>query len=109
MDLFAFDCDGTLSVSGGPIDVGLLTGLVAKGHKVVIVSPSGACKPLGFEHVDSGLTRDLNLMRVKEMHQGYGRYIYVGDAEADKIAAQNSSYEFVWANEFNAFVLGYFL
>jgi len=99
MILFAFDCDGTLNVSGGPVAISILTALTALGHKVVIVSPSAACKPLGFTHVDSA-DRLVNLKRVKELYPECERWVYVSDNAGDPELAAQAGFEYVHPSNF---------
>jgi hydroxymethylpyrimidine pyrophosphatase-like HAD family hydrolase len=45
-NVIAFDCDGTISLSGGNVTPEQLAILASHGNIVVIVSPSGACVSL---------------------------------------------------------------
>jgi len=95
--VFAFDVDGTLASSAGPISDVELIGLQHRGDYVYIVSPSAA-RPQLFPVVVPGSRQD-NLQAVKAMHPDESRFIYVSD-NGDTADAEAAGFEYVWHNEF---------
>jgi hypothetical protein len=93
--VFAFDVDGTLASSAGPITDALLIGLQHRGDYVYIVSPSSARPPF-FPIVlpNGGGDRVANLQAVKAMHPDEDRFIYVSD-NGDIAAAEEAEFEYV--------------
>jgi hypothetical protein len=98
--VFAFDVDGTLASSAGPISDAALIGLQHEGHYVYIVSPSAARPPF-FPIVlpDGGGDRAANLKAVKAMHPDEDRFIYVSD-NGDTAAAEQAGFEYLPHTEF---------
>lgn len=62
---YAFDVDGTLDCSMGPVPVRTLGLIDACGDRVSIVSPSGMGTHLKFARFVTGLTRETNLREAK--------------------------------------------
>jgi hypothetical protein len=96
--VYAFDVDGTLETSAGPIAISRLEDLRRAGHYVYLVSPSGA-RPRGFPVVASGAHRSDNLRIVKVMHPDESEFIYVSD-NGDQIAATEAGFAYVWHTGF---------
>jgi len=98
--VFAFDVDGTLASSAGPISDVELIGLQHRGDYVYIVSPSAA-RPKLFPVVlpHGGGSRQENLRAVRAMHPDEDRFIYVSD-NGDLPEANAAEFEYVWHNEF---------
>jgi hypothetical protein len=99
MTVFAFDIDGTLETSAGPIPISVLEGLKCD-HYVYLVSPSAA-RPKGFPIVLSSSSRVESLRQVKAMHPDTepDDFIYVSD-NGDQREAQLAGFRYVWHNEF---------
>ncbi len=106
MILFAFDVDGTLDTSGGPISFGLFAtlstyGLVHFLH-VAIVSPSGAWPKGAFPHFDFAAPdggRQANLERAKAAFPEDVVWIYISDNK-DYDAAAAAGFAYIEAAEF---------
>jgi hypothetical protein len=100
MTVFAFDVDGTLTSSAGPISDAHLIGLQHRGDYVYIVSPSAARPPF-FPVVlpNGGGDRAANLEAVKAMHPDEDRFIYVSD-NGDTAAAEQAGFEYLPHTEF---------
>lgn len=101
MNVFCFDCDGTLTTSKGPIPISLLKQLIADGHYVFIVSPSARCANLEIPRYTPLLARHLTLNRIKNMIQA-DRYIYIGDTQNDSRTALIAGWEFYYPQDFLA-------
>jgi len=102
---FAFDCDGSLSTSAGPVPISLLAELINSGHRAVIVSASANCKQLNFTHVDDAADRGANLKRVKELYPECDRFIYCSDNPGDDQLSMQQGFEYVHPNDFAAFLV----
>lgn len=79
--LVAFDVDGTLETSQGPVKVATLDRLMAAGAEVVIVSPSGAYPPNFIDRrilPNGGGSRASNLLEAKRVYPS-DLYLYVSD------------------------------
>lgn len=104
MDCYAFDCDGTISLSGGQVAEDRLRQLKGAGDVVAIVSPSGACQRLWKEYeyfqANQGDVRTETLRMVKKSHPGCGRYVYVSDNPGDDVRAADAGFEYVHPIEF---------
>jgi hypothetical protein len=96
MTVYAFDIDGTLETSAGPIPIAVLEGLRCD-HYVYLVSPSSA-RPHGFPIVASD-SRVENLRKVKRMHPDETEFIYVSD-NGDHSEARLAEFKYVWHSEF---------
>lgn len=101
--LFAFDCDGTLEVSGGKVKLNTLRWLVNKGHHVFIVSPSLNCLMVREFERFTPLARFRALRELKDKVSAE-RYVYVGDTNEDRHVALECGWEFVYADVFEEFV-----
>lgn len=97
MNVYAFDVDGTLETSNGPIGIRKLRMLQGQGHYVYIVSPSMA-RPKDFPVVLVG-TRAENLAMVKSMHPDEDRFVYLSDNN-DQPEAAAAGFEYVDARDF---------
>jgi len=110
MNLYAFDCDGTLEHGGGPIGLRTLKRLEKQGHIVVIVSDSLSCKCLWntvFPYIsgaEEGLSRTKSrkraLLRTKKEYEDCDRYIYVSDDPGDHKIADKTGYEYIHPDDF---------
>ena len=78
----------------------------AMGHATYIVSPSPTCSPPFIPRYAPLLrARWLVLRDVKESIQA-DQYIYVGDTESDRDAANMAGWDFVSAHDFEAWLSG---
>jgi histidinol phosphatase-like enzyme len=96
--VLAFDCDGTINISGGPIPLGLLKDLSRYGLAVYVVSQSWACASCGLP-VFAPYDRVTTLSELRRVVDA-DRYIYVGDSADDFKAAQLAGWEFIYAKDF---------
>jgi len=97
----AFDVDGTLQISGGPIPIGRLKELKAKGVAVWIVGNYG--KIVEFRLQDTfpnGNPRGLPKHEALLQLGGDFLCIYVGDTSEDEVAAKTAGWIFCWAKNF---------
>ena len=99
MTVFAFDVDGTLETSAGPISIAVLQGLKCD-HYVYLVSPSAA-RPKGFPIVVSSSSRVESLRQVRKMHpdEPDEGFLYISD-NGDQREAQLAGFTYIWHNEF---------
>jgi hypothetical protein len=95
--VYAFDVDGTLETSAGPIRVARLQELVAEGHPVVIVSPSGA-RPQGYPEFIGG-DRGQNLREAANAYPEQDDHAYVSD-NGDLAVARDWGWRYIWHREF---------
>jgi hypothetical protein len=82
MILIAFDVDGTLDTSAGPVPFNLLVELLMIGIQVVIVSPSGAWPKAnhpGLDFANPDLGRQQNLEKAKAAFPAARVLFYVSD------------------------------
>jgi hypothetical protein len=93
----AFDIDGTLETSNGPVSTNLLRSIQRGGSYVYLVSPSAA-RPQGFPILANGQRRD-NLLAVKAMHPDEEEFIYVSD-NGDEAEAEAAGFEYQWPSAF---------
>lgn len=110
MNLYAFDCDGTLEHGGGPIGLRTLKRLEKQGHIVVIVSDSPVCSCLWntvFPYIsgaEEGLSRTKArkraLLRTKKIYDDCDKYIYVSDDAGDHKIADKTGYEYIHPEDF---------
>jgi hypothetical protein len=100
MTVYAFDVDGTLETSSGPIYLDTLWNLLRSGHWVYIVSPS-ELRPKGFPTVliGGGGDRAENLKAVKVLHPDASEFVYVSD-NGDMQAAKDAGFEYVRHTDF---------
>jgi hypothetical protein len=87
----AFDVDGTIETSNGPIKVERMEELRAHGVNVVIVSPSNL-RPNGF-HERNGQARVDDLHLTKQDFPALV-YLYVSD-NGDTVAAEEAGFIYV--------------
>lgn len=76
--LCAFDVDGTLWTSAGPITEATLVHLKELGAPVLIVSPSGL-RPNGWLACIPGPNRRDNLMMARDLHPECKLRLYISD------------------------------
>jgi FMN phosphatase YigB (HAD superfamily) len=99
--LIAFDCDGTLDSSDGPIPTSKLHDLNAFPYiQIVIVSPSPFCVQLPFPRFVSGDTRLENLLAASLAYPA-SLNIYVSDNPGDDITAKNAGFIYVHPKDFS--------
>lgn len=99
--LIAFDCDGTLDASDGPIIVAKLYRLNNPPHiQVVIVSASPFCARLPFPRFVSENTRLENLLSASIAFPSTLN-IYVSDNPGDDINSKNAGFIYVHPDDFN--------
>jgi len=103
MTLYAFDVDGTLEVSEGPIKLGVLRNLIAQGHPVYIVGNYGKLSQTTLEFPNGNLfsTKESSLKILSERHPEQTQKIYIGDVETDKTSAESAGWQFVFAKDFH--------
>jgi hypothetical protein len=94
----AFDIDGTLETSSGPVSTALLRSIQRGGSYVYLVSPSSA-RPQGFPILANGTQRRDNLLAVKAMHPDEENFIYVSD-NGDQAEAEAAGFEYQWPSAF---------
>ncbi|MGH7252652.1 MAG: hypothetical protein ACREIE_02515 [Nitrospiraceae bacterium] len=97
MTVYAFDIDGTIETSNGPVTVARIQELRQDGDFVYLVSPSAA-RPKGLPILASGSRQD-NLRAVKAMHPDEERFVYISD-NGDIGDAQAAGFEYIWHSEF---------
>lgn len=110
MNLYAFDCDGSIEVAGGPIRVETLDWLVTKGAVVVIVSDSPSCMGLWFKfpHISGGVfgipwlwdTRTQALVNTKNQYPHCEKYFYISDNPSDSERARQAGYHYIHPSKF---------
>lgn len=98
--IIAFDCDGTLEISNGPVSLDTLEELQKKGWRV------GICGnwQLAKKHVDSldfyvGSPKTQSL---KQEGSDFELKIYVADTLDDEQAAKEANWQFIYAQDFEA-------
>lgn len=104
--VFAFDCDGTLEPSAGPVRIAQLEALRDLGAVIVVVSPSPACSALWlrFRSVQGdprAADQRLDaLLRVRSGFPGAPSYTYVSDNPGDDARAAAARFRFERPEEF---------
>lgn len=99
--LIAFDCDGTLDSSDGPIPVSRLHEINIPPYiQVVIVSPSPFCSRLPFPRFVSENTRLENLLAAA-IHYPSILNMYVSDNTGDDMTAKMAGFVYCHPNDFN--------
>ena len=91
MVLIAFDVDGTLDCSQGPVSVERLRYLSTEGIRIVIVSPSRN-RPQGFEESIQG-NRFENLKAIPNQ-EGLLFKLYISDNHGDDEVAKAAGFSF---------------
>jgi len=98
--LIAFDVDGVLRISGGPIPSEWVIRLWERGAIVGFSGNWVKAKESGLDGLDfyepSGVEA---LKRIKEKFKA-DIYIHVGDLEEDRKCAEQAGFTFIWANQF---------
>jgi len=98
--LIAFDVDGVLQISGGPIPSKWVIKLWERGAIVGFSGNWVKAKESGLDGLDfyepSGVEA---LKRIKERFRA-DIYIHVGDLEENKKCAEEAGFTFIWANQF---------
>lgn len=101
MILIAFDCDGTIDASDGPIPVSKLYDLNIPPYiQIVVVSASPFCARLPFPRFVSENTRLENLLAAA-IHYPSTINIYVSDNPGDDINAKMAGYVYIHPKDFN--------
>jgi hypothetical protein len=101
MILIAFDCDGTVDSSDGPIPVSRLHELNIPPYiQVVIVSASPFCSRLPFPRFVSENTRLENLLAAAIRYPSTLN-IYVSDNIGDDMTAKTAGFVYCHPNDFN--------
>jgi hypothetical protein len=98
--IIAFDCDGTLQISNGPVPVDTLKELQKKGWRVGIC---GNWK-LAKKHIDS-LDFYVGSPKTESLEQqgrNFELKIYVADTLEDEEAAREANWRFIYAQDFDA-------
>jgi len=99
--LVAFDCDGTLDTSDGPIPVSRLYDLNSPPYiQVVIVSASPFCARLPFPRFVSENTRLENLLAAAIRYPSLLN-IYVSDNPGDNMTAKNAGFCYIHPKDFS--------
>ena len=100
--ILAFNCDGTLEISGGPIKLNTLRRLQKEGWRI------GIC---GNWHLVSNLFDSLDFYvgppqskaeNLKREGRGFGLKIFIAASLADKEAAIKAGWDFTFAKDFLA-------
>lgn len=98
--IIAFDVDGTLDCSQGPVPVARLKELVSVGCIIIIVS-SSANRPGGFIEVLSPTEgRRGSLEEVKRKYPQEKLFIYVSDNPGDDALARGLGYSYIHPSNF---------
>lgn len=101
MILMAFDCDGSLNSSDGPIPVSRLHELNIPPYiQVVIVSASPFCSRLPFPRFVSENTRLENLLAAAIRYPSTLN-IYVSDNTGDDMNAKMAGFSYIHPKDFN--------
>lgn len=99
--LIAFDCDGTLDFSNGPIPTSRLHEINIPPYiQVVIVSPSQFCSRLPFPRFVSGDTRLENLLAAAIRYPSILN-MYVSDNAGDDMTARMAGFVYCHPRNFN--------
>ncbi len=108
MILIAFDCDETLSVSNGTIDILRLNEINIPPYvQIVIVSESRFCSQLPFPRfVNDHRLRPREVTRLENLLAAALRYpsllnIYVSDNVGDDAIAKNAGFVYVHPKDFS--------
>jgi len=98
--IIAFDCDGTLEISNGPIRLARLMELKQAGLVVGIVGNwMVAIKQIkGLDFYQAGIPTKAEVL--KALGEGAALKIYVADTDEDKRQAYEAGWNFLRANEF---------
>jgi len=105
--VIAFDCDGTLDISGadpGPVEAKAIVHLRALGATVGICGNTEPLRANGYmNHLDF-VTMHVNkanslMMTADKYHEGR-MYIFVGNTEDDRAAANEAGWIFIDARDF---------
>jgi hypothetical protein len=106
--LIAFDCDETINVSNGPIDVLRLREINIPPYiQVVIVSESVFCSDLPFpKFLNDNRLRPRSVTRLENLLAAALRYpsllnIYVSDNAGDDEIAKNAGFVYCHPKNFN--------
>lgn len=89
--VMAFDVDGTLETTGGPVTIEMLDRHQRSGAVVVMVS-SSALRPPGFPEYIKG-DRTTNLRAAREAHPA-DLYLYISDNE-DRGEAEMAGFTYI--------------
>lgn len=101
MILIAFDCDGTIDSSDGPIPISRLYDINIPPYiQVVMVSASPFCSRLPFPRFVSENTRLENLLAAAIRYPSTLN-IYVSDNTGDDINARMAGFVYVHPKDFN--------
>jgi hypothetical protein len=106
--LIAFDCDGTIDCSDGPIPASRLYEINIPPYiQIVIVSESDFCSQLPFPRfVNDNRLRPRSVTRLENLLAAALRYpsllnIYVSDNAGDDIIAKNAGFSYVHPKDFH--------
>lgn len=106
--LIAFDCDETVSISNGPIDILRLSEIDIPPYiQVVIVSESTFCSQLPFpKFLNDNRFRPRSVTRLENLLAAAIRYpsllnIYVSDNAGDDEIAKNAGFVYVHPKHFH--------
>lgn len=96
--IIAFDCDGTLEISKGPIKLETLTRLKEEGFKVGIVGNWQLAK----RHITTldFYTNGNKVNALVELGKGHVFKLYVADLHSDREAANQAGWNFIYGSEF---------
>ena len=98
--LFAFDVDGTLDISGGPIPHRWLYKLKEKGAIVGFAGNYDKARRMGLVDFDFYNTGDPNALESIRRKFEADLYVHIGDVEEDRESARLAGYTFVHAKDF---------
>jgi hypothetical protein len=106
--LIAFDCDETLNISNGIIDILTLNNINIPPYiQVVIVSESSFCSQLPFPKIiNDNILRPRHITRFENLLTAALRYpsllnIYVSDNDGDDKIAENAGFVYVHPKDFH--------
>lgn len=100
--IIAFDVDGTLEISTGPVKLDVLRRLKAEGHIIYIVGNYGKLAQTTTEFADGNIggTKAESLRLLAAKHSPELRKTYVTDTPEDEAATKEAYWKFIYAQEY---------
>jgi len=98
--IVAFDCDGTLEISGGRIPVKHLLDLKKAGLIVGVVGNWELTikRVKGLDFYQAGIPSKAEILRA--IGEGKALKLYVGDQESDRQEARRAGWNFIHVNDY---------